>query len=65
MDSAIGITALTDDNPGSGLTVNGTVAMLNVTVTGLTVSVMVIVDAPPPSPHIDSVLRGCSSDCYL
>ena len=60
----MGITALTDDNPESATIENGSVAMLTVTVTGETVSVMVIV-APPLPPHSESVLRPCQPDLDL
>ena len=58
----MGATALTDDGPES-LTIenNGSVAMLTVTVTGGTVSVIVTVDAP----HSVSVLGQCQSDLGL
>ena len=48
-----GTTVLT---PGSVLITNGTLAMLTVTVTGDTVSVIVTVDASAEAPQKDSVL---------
>ena len=61
----MGTTALTDDGPELLTIENGSVAMLTVTVTGETVSVIVTVDAPPPSPHSVSVLGQCQSDLDL
>lgn len=57
-----GTTASTDDGPESVTIEDGSVAMLTVTVTRETVSVIVTVDAPPPPPHSASVLGQCQSD---